>query len=1254
MALTSEELNVLNELTESLDPIIHDRGIDIFHDDRVSFLGEDTALKVYEFSVQGSGINVYIVNICLNEEIVKYAKEVNLDVASKCSCIYYQKNQSCKHVAAAACYLDFYSEEKFRKSKSQKKVAPIKIVQLVPNKTLFPITISCGEDDLDNLAERLPFINTQATPKNLQNVELADNSITYVVILIGYSVRLTVVFDPINEQVRITCSNISTSIQEQAVVFLQLLWKHTTNADLELLTNSQRAKAKRKKLADLGLLGDVSNPDTALKLGFSNGGFRFIYAGELEGMKDVMVFGKDFKDFSSLELMNPNVKTLAEKSDSKEYGLYNVAFALAINERGDLYNLFPFIAKGKKNDPGGYHVRFELLEYADDIRLAKNDNLERLLLDVKQVKSYKERKKYELLHGVFNAFIDSVDNEYPIYRSEGSYGSYYYSDRFHKSDIKEVLEFQSAELDFTLVKSKSIFEFQAWLTLGEQRLNLAEVSKDLLMSEIFGFYKNRIILLFAKYADIALLNYWNQRVPVRFAENMFPEFAKQVLKPLSEFAKFTDETGMISEVDLGIPLERELYVSEISGLVIFEPKVRYNAQISSNPLTSTTLFDIESNTIYLRDSNLENKFVSFLKDLHPSFTNTAAQGYFSLKHSQFTAGNWFLETFGQLEKQGIKVFGLDKLTLKRYSPFPASISMNVSSNSDWFEINTQLKFGDYAVKLKDIRQAVLSDERFVRLGDGSLGQIPDKWLRKFSKLIQSSEVDGEKVKLSKIHFSLLTDFEEDISSPAVEKELAEKKARLQSFEEIRTVEVPKGIQAELRNYQKAGLNWLNFLQEYSWGGILADDMGLGKTLQVITLISQMAEKGAIRVLIIAPTTLLFNWRNELEKFAPHLDYFIHHGDRSDKAEDLQAHSIVLTSYGLVINDLDLLSSLEFDLIVADESQAIKNVTSLRYKSIIKLRGKLKLAMTGTPIENGIAELFAHMNFVNPGFFKTFNGFKEQYIKELRNGNPETMQDLRKKIQPFVLRRTKEEVLTELPDKIEEYLYCEMGAPQKKVYEAYRNEYRDFLQGKFEEEGSNQSKMYVLEGLTKLRQICDSPDLISKDKKGAKSAKIDMLMEHIVEKTGNHKILIFSQFVKMLDLVKKEMITRNIPFSYLDGKSSMKDRESSVNEFQEDNSIRVFLISLKAGGTGLNLTAADYVYILDPWWNPAVENQAIDRCYRMGQDKKVMAYRMICKDTVEEKIMELQKSKLKLAKDVISEGDGFLTGMNGATMLKLFE
>src|SRR5690606_13330190 len=268
----------------------------------------------------------------------------------------------------------------------------------------------------------------------------------------------------------------------------------------------------------------------------------------------------------------------------------------------------------------------------------------------------------------------------------------------------------------------------------------------------------------------------------------------------------------------------------------------------------------------------------------------------------------------------------------------------------------------------------------------------------------------------------------------------------------------------------------------------------------------------------------------------------------DKVDDLKAHTIILTSYGLVVNDLELLKQLEFYLLVADESQAIKNVSSLRYKSIIKLKGKLKLAMTGTPIENGIAELYAHMNFVNPGFFRTFSGFKDQYVKELRNGH-ETMEHLRKKIQPFVLRRTKEEVLTELPDKTEEYLYCEMGASQKKIYEAYRNEYREFLQGKFQEEGANQSKMFVLDGLTKLRQICDSPALINQEN-GVNSAKIDLLVEHIQEKTGKHKILIFSQFVKMLQLVKSELISKNISFSYLDGKSSQKDRESSVNQFQQ--------------------------------------------------------------------------------------------------------
>ncbi len=296
-----------------------------------------------------------------------------------------------------------------------------------------------------------------------------------------------------------------------------------------------------------------------------------------------------------------------------------------------------------------------------------------------------------------------------------------------------------------------------------------------------------------------------------------------------------------------------------------------------------------------------------------------------------------------------------------------------------------------------------------------------------------------------------------------------------------------------------------------------------------------------------------------------------------------------------------------------------------------------------------------MNFVNPGFLVSQAAFKRDYVNKFRKEyNEELVLELKHKVAPFILRRTKEEVLPELPDKTEEYLYCEMPAVQRKIYDAHRNEYRDFLLKKFDEDGAENSKMYVLEGLTRLRQICDSTALVSHGEGRQESVKIDLLINHITEKTGHHKILVFSQFVKMLELVEKELRKKDIPYSYLDGQTSLKEREARVSRFQEDEEVRVFLVSLKAGGTGLNLTAADYVYILDPWWNPATENQAIDRCYRMGQKKNVFAYRMICKDTVEEKIIQLQESKKTVSRDLIREGDSILASLDKERLLALFE
>jgi SNF2 family DNA or RNA helicase len=435
-------------------------------------------------------------------------------------------------------------------------------------------------------------------------------------------------------------------------------------------------------------------------------------------------------------------------------------------------------------------------------------------------------------------------------------------------------------------------------------------------------------------------------------------------------------------------------------------------------------------------------------------------------------------------------------------------------------------------------------------------------------------------------------------------------------------------------------------------------MGLGKTLQILTFLQHQVNNNKKDThLIVLPTTLVFNWQDEIKKFVKNLKVLVHTGINRDKdTKKFAKYNLVIITYGVLMNDIEFLKNFKFNYVILDESQAIKNPQSKRYKAALLLKAKNRIALTGTPIENNTFDLYSQMNFVNPGFLGSQKSFKEEYstpIDKERDENSTT--ELHKLIKPFLLRRTKEQVATDLPPKIEDILYCEMETEQRKVYEAFRNKYRDYLMGKFDEQGLNKSKMYVLEGLTKLRQICDSPQLLSGDDVfTSESAKIKILLTHIEDKTNNHKVLVFSQFVKMLDLVKVELERRNISYEYLDGKSSGKQRKESVENFQSDDSIKVFLISLKAGGTGLNLTAADYVYLLDPWWNPAVENQAIDRAYRIGQDKKVIAYRMISKGTIEEKIMNIQSRKKKISSDIIQTDDGIFKDLSQDDIMELFK
>ena len=431
--------------------------------------------------------------------------------------------------------------------------------------------------------------------------------------------------------------------------------------------------------------------------------------------------------------------------------------------------------------------------------------------------------------------------------------------------------------------------------------------------------------------------------------------------------------------------------------------------------------------------------------------------------------------------------------------------------------------------------------------------------------------------------------------------------------------------------------------------------GSGKTIQIIAFILSQREKGHQNTnLIVVPTTLIFNWQAEITKFAPDLKiHTIYGADRIKDHEDFSNYEIILTSYGTLLYDIGWLKKYNFNYIFLDESQTIKNPDSLRYNAVRLLQSRNKIAITGTPIENNTFDLYGQLSFACPGLLGSKQYFRDKNTTPIdKFKDSRAAQTLKKKVSPFILRRTKKEVAAELPDKTEMVIYCEMGTTQKTAYDACKNEYKKFLLSGKEEDHEEKRILHILKGLTQLRQICNSPALLKDNLlHGASSSKITTLMEEIESHSPQHKILVFSQFVSMLDLIKKELEQKDIPFEYLSGKTT--NREKRVQSFQQNENIRVFLISLKAGGTGLNLTEADYVYLVDPWWNPAVENQAIDRCYRIGQKKNVVAIRLICPDTIEEKIMKLQETKKELVNDIIQTDTSLLKSLSKSDLIELF-
>lgn len=592
-------------------------------------------------------------------------------------------------------------------------------------------------------------------------------------------------------------------------------------------------------------------------------------------------------------------------------------------------------------------------------------------------------------------------------------------------------------------------------------------------------------------------------------------------------------------------------------------------------------------------------------------------------------------------------------TSARFYIMGSKLDMTIIEEGDWFDINARINFGEYKIPFIRLKNHILQGLREFELPNGQIAIIPETWFSKLRSFFRHAEgTEDTEIKIYRHHFQILTELQSELQKRS-EESIQLRIRQLTNYSAIESVEPSIQFKATLREYQREGLNWLWFLRKFGFGGILADDMGLGKTVQTLCLLlmdklqNQASELTKLTNLLIVPTSLLHNWYSESKKFSPEISILIHAGTQRDKSDKwFSNYDLIITSYGTLRVDLDLFKHLNYNYIVIDEGQNIKNPSSQISKAVRSLKGKNKLVLSGTPLENSVMDLWSIMTFANPGLLGSLKTFRQEYAIPIEKEKNETVSNkLKSLINPFILRRTKNQVAKDLPDRIEQVHYCDMTESQENLYEKMKAAFRNEILDSIQKNGLFRSQMLLLRGLTILRQVANHPAMIDENYKDS-SGKFEEVMRMLNNALHEgHKILVFSQFVKHLRIVKERLIHDKISFSYLDGQTPREKRPDLVREFNHSSEIKVFLISLKAGGLGLNLTSADYVILLDPWWNPAVEQQAIDRSHRIGQTRKVISYRFITKNSVEEKILTLQHKKKILSESLVTAESSLVKSLN---------
>lgn len=848
---------------------------------------------------------------------------------------------------------------------------------------------------------------------------------------------------------------------------------------------------------------------------------------------------------------------------------------------------------------------------------------------VKNIKDFFSKKFHELVKSTVLGYVDRLMREaIPMLREKPVYLSgrdgYPAKTRIAIMDDLATVRFcfkrtvddtryyplvyrNNAKLPVYRKDAALIVENPAWLLLGNELFTFEEPIDG---KKLLPFFSKPNIV-----------------VPKSAEAMFFGKFGKQLIRDYD-----VDATGIRISYVRRDPKFRFLVDGSGNGSVAMELRVQYgNFDLKPEPgqHAHVELEERDNEYIFykvLRNPEAERDVVNYMERLQGGI------GVLSVGMMSRQVGlQWLSEHVEEISANGIEVVQDGKV--QQFTFEKPQIQMDTTDSGDWFDIKAVVHIAGFVIPFMKFRRHILQGKRDYVLPNGSTAILPEEWFTDYRHLLEIAEQRDDDTLAIKKYQAVVLDMPLHSKSG-----LKQKIGNLLDFQEIQEFPVPEGVKAELRTYQHQGYNWLRFLQEYHFGGILADDMGLGKTLQTLSLLQREKESGATQPsLVVMPTSLIHNWLAEARKFTPTLRVLVHTG--AQRATDLDIFAdqdVILTTYGLVRSDLDRLVKFPFNYLILDESQMIKNPGSKTAKAVKDLVARHRLSLTGTPVENTLMDLWSQMTFLNPGLLGTETFFRDFYVQPIEKFRDTTRSEkLRKMIYPFILRRTKSQVAMELPDKVEQIHYCEMTEAQKALYEETKNAYRNYLL-EMDEGDLNRKKLNILAGLQKLRQIAIHPQLVEAGAEfdlteSGKFVEYQRLLEEVISKGA--KVLVFSQFVRLLKIFRDDLDAKGINYCYLDG--STVDRQGEVHRFQNDPDVQVFLISLKAGGVGLNLTAAEYVFILDPWWNPAAERQAIDRSHRIGQVKTVFSYKFITKDTIEEKILLLQQRKFQLSEEVIS-------------------